>query len=162
MEILKYHVIDSPLTLATALEKQELTTLQGQTFSVVFTEGRIKIDEANLLSADLKVSNGIIHVIDKVLVPSESSLPSASLQDLIMLAVRRGVPMFNNGNAEATVAIYEVVCEALAMMEKVPEDAKQDLMTSLKKMRSSDSWQESAWILRYALDRTKARLNEVD
>ena len=62
-----------------------------------------------VLIADIPASNGVVHVIDRVLIPSDRPAgASGSALELVDLAITRGVPIFNNGQPEATVAIYEV------------------------------------------------------
>lgn len=78
-EILKFHVIAGKLDLSKALAARSAATLQGGPVSVGFNDGKVKVNNANLLKADLKTSNGIIHVIDTVLLPPEPSNDIASV-----------------------------------------------------------------------------------
>lgn len=68
--ILTYHVIPGKIESA-ALTGKKLSspaTLQGGTVDIDGTNG-VKVDGANVVVADVKASNGVIHVIDKVLLP---------------------------------------------------------------------------------------------
>jgi len=64
---------------------QELTTLQGQDLKLMQQHGisqSVKINDANIISADVKADNGVIHVIDKVLLPNkiiDNQLPHFSI-----------------------------------------------------------------------------------
>jgi monofunctional biosynthetic peptidoglycan transglycosylase len=60
------------VTLAEALTVGEGTTLQGSKISAKFEDGRVRVGSASLLKADIVASNGIIHVIDGVLLPAKS------------------------------------------------------------------------------------------
>ena len=69
--ILTYHVIPAKI-VSSALAGKTLTsppTLQGATLAVDGTNG-VRINDANVIAADVKASNGIIHAIDKVLLPA--------------------------------------------------------------------------------------------
>ncbi len=69
--ILTYHVLPAKIESA-ALAGKTLTspaTLQGSTLAVDGTNGG-KINNATVTAADVKASNGVIHVIDKVLLPA--------------------------------------------------------------------------------------------
>jgi uncharacterized surface protein with fasciclin (FAS1) repeats len=46
-------------------------TVQGTSVTVAVKDGGVKIDGANVLKTDIKTSNGIIHVIDSVILPTE-------------------------------------------------------------------------------------------
>ncbi len=59
--VLSYHVVPGRLTAADLLQQRELKTVQGQTLS---------IGALNVVSADIETANGIVHVIDNVVVPS--------------------------------------------------------------------------------------------
>ena len=69
--VLKYHVIPARIE-SSALAGRKLTspaTLQGGTLAIDATKG-VNVAGANVISADVRASNGVIHVIDKVLLPA--------------------------------------------------------------------------------------------
>lgn len=69
--VLTYHVIPAKIE-SSALAGKMLTspnTLQGGTLAVDGTKG-VKVNDATVVAADVKASNGVIHVIDKVLLPA--------------------------------------------------------------------------------------------
>ena len=68
-EILKYHVVSGRVTARDAVVAGDAKTLQGSSVSVSIKGGKLKIGPANATSTDLEASNGIIHVIDRVLIP---------------------------------------------------------------------------------------------
>tara|TARA_R110001599_G_scaffold29407_6_gene100562 strand:- start:2624 stop:3151 length:528 start_codon:yes stop_codon:yes gene_type:complete len=69
VSILTYHVLPGKVYSKSLAGKQiEATTAQGTTVSVNGTSG-VKVDNANVVKADIKTSNGVIHVIDTVLMP---------------------------------------------------------------------------------------------
>ncbi len=65
--ILTYHVVAGQV-LSTGLMSGEVETLNGAKVTVDLSDG-VKIDEASVVLADIVTSNGVIHVIDKVLLP---------------------------------------------------------------------------------------------
>jgi uncharacterized surface protein with fasciclin (FAS1) repeats len=71
--ILTYHVIEGAVPASDVVQHKKLTTLQGQDLKVDAAKWHlhksVKINEANISKADIKADNGIIHVIDKVLLP---------------------------------------------------------------------------------------------
>jgi uncharacterized surface protein with fasciclin (FAS1) repeats len=58
--VLKQHVVPGRVTAADTLQQRELKTVQGQTLS---------LDSLSVDSADIETSNGIVHVVDRVLIP---------------------------------------------------------------------------------------------
>ena len=65
--ILTYHVVPGRVTSG-ELESGEVETVQGSPVTVTVDSG-VMVDEANVIKADVQASNGVIHVIDKVILP---------------------------------------------------------------------------------------------
>lgn len=158
--ILKNHVISGKVSLAKALEAREAPSLQGSKISFRFEEGRILVGNASLLKADIAASNGVIHVIDQVLLPETKPSQPLSASGLIELAIERGVPVFNDGHPAECAAIYEITVEALRAMDKVPEASRKILAKASVQSHAEKSPTKRAWILREALDKTWESLNE--
>jgi uncharacterized surface protein with fasciclin (FAS1) repeats len=68
--ILKYHVVSGKVMAADVVKVKEAKTLLGQAVSVNAASG-VKINDSNVIKADIPASNGVIHVIDAVLLPKE-------------------------------------------------------------------------------------------
>jgi uncharacterized surface protein with fasciclin (FAS1) repeats len=70
-KVLLYHVVDGKVMAAQVieLEGQEVETLSGDNVMVIIMDGTVKINDAQVIIADIEASNGVIHVIDAVLVP---------------------------------------------------------------------------------------------
>ena len=150
--ILKYHVIAGKVTLAKALAVGEAQTLQGAKLGAKFEDGRVLINSALLLKADIPASNGIIHVIDSVLLPPDSIPKPLGADGLIELAITRGVPLFNDGDEAGCAAVYEITCESLRANPQTSKKSRVTLTEALTEMREEDSARRKAWILRNALD----------
>ena len=67
--VLTYHVVAGKAMAADLTDGQELTTVQGAKLKVSIKNGKVMINGANVVSADIPASNGVIHVIDKVMMP---------------------------------------------------------------------------------------------
>lgn len=156
--ILKNHVIAGSVTLAKALEAQDVPSLQGSKISFRFEDGRVLVGNASLLKADIAASNGVIHVIDQVLLPATKASRPLNASELIELAIERGVPVFNDGNEAECAAIYEVTVEALRGMDSLPEASREILAKAIRQSHAESSPSKQAWILRDAIDRTWAIL----
>ena len=157
--ILKNHVIAGRVTLAKALEAREASSLQGSKIVFKFEDGRVRVGPATLTKADIAASNGVIHVIDQVLIPARTETGALNAAGLIELAIERGVPIFNHGDLAGCAALYEVTAEALRTLTSVPEASRKVLAKALQEARLEKSPRQRAWILRAALDQTLASLN---
>ncbi len=67
--ILTYHVVAGNVTSGDLTDGQEVTTLNGQTFKISIKDGNVMVNGAKVVTADLVGSNGVVHVIDSVLMP---------------------------------------------------------------------------------------------
>ena len=67
--ILTYHVVSGKHMAADLEDGAELTTVQGEKLKVSVEGGKVMIGEANVTTADVAASNGVVHLIDKVLLP---------------------------------------------------------------------------------------------
>ena len=79
-DILLYHVIGAEV-LSTDLTNGNVTTLNGQDVTVDLMTG-VMINDANVTTADLTSDNGVVHVLDKVLVPSLASIVDNEIKDV--------------------------------------------------------------------------------
>jgi len=70
-KILTYHVVSGKTMAADLKDGQELTTVEGSKLKVMVKDGMVTIGNAKVTTADINASNGVIHVIDKVLLPKD-------------------------------------------------------------------------------------------
>ena len=67
--VLTYHVVPGKVTAADVVKLDEAKTVQGQKVMIEVKDGKVKINNATVIKADVATSNGVIHVIDSVLLP---------------------------------------------------------------------------------------------
>lgn len=67
--ILTYHVIAGKHLAADVMKMTSASTVNGQLVEVKFTDGKVSINGATVVTADIVCDNGVIHVIDSVLLP---------------------------------------------------------------------------------------------
>jgi uncharacterized surface protein with fasciclin (FAS1) repeats len=68
--ILTYHVVPGQVMAADVVKLQSAKTVEGQSLSIKTGEG-VMVNSANVIKTDIVASNGVIHVIDAVLIPTE-------------------------------------------------------------------------------------------
>ena len=67
--VLLYHVVSGNVSSKDVVTLDKATTLNGSDIKIKTTDGKVMINDADVTGADVMASNGIIHVIDKVLLP---------------------------------------------------------------------------------------------
>lgn len=72
--ILLYHVVEGDVRAAQVVELDAAGTLNGQRVDIAVNDGTVTVDNARVVSADVLATNGTIHVIDRVLMPSTDDI----------------------------------------------------------------------------------------
>ncbi|MCC5882208.1 MAG: fasciclin domain-containing protein [Halomonas sp.] len=67
--VLTYHVVAGNVMAEDAMGLDSATTVQGQDVTITTMDGSVMINDATVIQADIEASNGVIHVIDSVLLP---------------------------------------------------------------------------------------------
>ena len=67
--ILTYHVVPGKVLAADVVTLESAKTVQGGEVSIAVDGGKVKVDGANVTATDIECSNGVIHVIDAVILP---------------------------------------------------------------------------------------------
>jgi len=161
--LLLYHVVPGAVSSSVARTLTTANTVEGRAIRIRADGNQLRINGATVVKADVNASNGVIHVIDEVLMPTSASSATEpmrssarsteSARDLLDLAIRRGVPLYNDGQASATSAIYEVAARGvLALGNEVPSGAREALERGLRDADRERDTDEKAWVMRRAID----------
>lgn len=67
--VLTYHVVPGKVMAAQVVKLKSAKTVQGSAVRVRAKGGKVMIDNANVIKTDIETSNGVIHVIDSVILP---------------------------------------------------------------------------------------------
>lgn len=67
--ILTYHVVPGKVMAADVVRLHSAKTVNGRSVRIAVKDGKVIVDEANVVKADIACSNGVIHVIDAVILP---------------------------------------------------------------------------------------------
>ena len=67
--ILTYHVVAGKVMSTDITDNMQPSTVNGSTINIKLSNGKVMINDATVITADVDTDNGVIHVIDKVLIP---------------------------------------------------------------------------------------------
>ena len=159
VRILKHHVVAGRLTAADLVGRDSVETLAGTELELEAVRGRLLVAEAVVESADVPASNGVVHLIDRVLMPPAQVAP---LMTLLENAVDRGAPIFNDGNPAACAAIYATALEAAVLVEGygIEASARKRIATRLAEIDSMTDAREQAWAYRRIIDSLVAAVQQ--
>jgi uncharacterized surface protein with fasciclin (FAS1) repeats len=77
-EILLYHVVSGNVSSSQVVKLDHATTLAGKNVNIAIKNGKVMINSSEVTTADVAASNGVIHVIDEVLIPTKVSEAKSS------------------------------------------------------------------------------------
>lgn len=154
IDILTYHVVSGRVYSSDAVAAKTAKTLQGSSLTVNVGESGATINNAGLVSTDIDSSNGVIHVIDSVLMPPAKG---ANAQGIIHGAIAQGSQLFNAGHHEACADLYTQTMHTL--MDADLEPTLQHHLTSvMETARTQHCPSTRAWTLRRGMDQMYAQL----
>jgi len=70
-EVLKYHVVPAQAMAADVAKMPKAKTVEGKDITLVAKDGKVMVNSANVVMADVVCTNGVIHAIDAVLMPGK-------------------------------------------------------------------------------------------
>lgn len=125
--ILTYHVVPGELMAEDVVKAGKLVTLNGQKLDLT-AEGSVMIDDATVTATDIETSNGVIHVIDKVIMPStqniiETAVEAGSFQTLA--AALQAAELIETLQGEGPFTVFAPTDEAFAAL---PEGTVENLL----------------------------------
>ncbi|MEM6366453.1 MAG: fasciclin domain-containing protein, partial [Planctomycetota bacterium] len=155
--ILTYHVIPAQVPASTVVTLSEAKTVAGAKISIQTDSSGVTINDARVVQTDIACDNGLIHVIDTVLLPPENATGSsgASCQarvcETLANAVSRGSSLYNAGHHAACADLYRKTLISV-MGEEIGQEMKTHVQTVLSGAAGRHSSSDRAWALRRGID----------
>lgn len=78
--ILTYHVVAGKVMASDVVKLDAAKTVNGQRVAIKVADGAVSVAGAKVLKTDIACSNGVIHVIDRVILPSEATIPEVAVK----------------------------------------------------------------------------------
>ena len=159
-KILAMHVLNGKISAGDALNEKQAMSFSGESLTFKVMDGFLKVNSSTIVSTDIAADNGVIHVLDSVLLPEEGNASkepadvssSKSPIELIESAIDRGVPIFNQGDHQSCADIYRDCLQELISTKKINGEflgAMQTLVANSKMVKDNT---RRAWMLRNGLD----------
>ncbi len=124
--ILTYHVVPGKVMASDVVELSAAETVQGAQVSINTSKSSVKVDNANVVKTDIVCSNGVIHVIDAVIMPRniiETAMNAGSFNTLLAAVEAAGLSQTLAGEGPFTV-----FAPTDAAFAKLPEGAVESLL----------------------------------
>lgn len=151
--ILTYHVVAGRVYSDQAVKAGTAKTLQGGEVKIS-TEDGAKVNEAGLVATDIEAANGVIHVIDSVLLPPKSKKVTAvEARKMIEHTVAKGAHLYNSGHHAACASLYEqTIRDMVASGAPMSPTVANTMHHALSTASHTSCESTRAWVLRRSLD----------
>jgi transforming growth factor-beta-induced protein len=160
VEILKYHVVSGRVYSDAALKAGHTPTLQGSKITIAATASGATVNKAKLLATDIDAANGVIHVIDSVLIPSKSGKTSQRMDVMLENAVARGSQLYNTGHPKECAQVYAETMRTMISSKNhnMSRHTVRALKMVLYRAEQTDCDDTRAWMLRQGMDLAHHRM----
>jgi uncharacterized surface protein with fasciclin (FAS1) repeats len=125
-DVLLYHVIDGAVAAEQVVELTQAMTLQGQYVDVKVEDGSVYIDSAQVIITDIETSNGIIHVIDTVILPESRDIVDIAVEDgrfTTLVAAVEAAGLVDALKGEGPLTVFAPTDDAFAALPEGTVDA---------------------------------------
>jgi len=126
--VLTYHVVPGKVTSAEVVKLNAANTVNGQRVDVKVDQGKVLIDQAVVVKADIHCSNGVIHVIDRVIQPSSDTIPVVADRAKVfktLLAAANAAGLLDVLSGDQPLTLFAPTDEAFA---KLPAGTVENLL----------------------------------
>jgi uncharacterized surface protein with fasciclin (FAS1) repeats len=165
VNILKYHVVSGRLYSDAALKAGRVKTLEGKEVSVVANAKGAFVNDAKLVATDLDAANGVIHVIDSVLIPVSPEKSSRKMGVMLERAVAHGSRLYNAGHSKECAQLYQDAMHKMLSYEDHAMSPRtvRALKMVLYRAERTQCDDSRAWLLRQGMDLAhQALMKDVD
>lgn len=155
--ILTYHVVAGKVKAKKAAKLDSAKTVNGAELQISPSGKTLMINKSKVVKADIKTSNGIIHVIDQVLLPPAKKTAS-NTTNIIKHAIHKGVPLFNSGHHSQTAKLYMTAGKQILgqCSSSTCSDSMKTIKAAMHKASAEHCPTSQAWIMRKAFDHVLA------
>ncbi len=128
VSVLTYHVVAGKVAAAQVVKMDAAATVNGQRVNIKVEDGNVQVDQATVVKADIQCSNGIIHVIDQVILPSSDKIPATATKAgtfKTLLAAAQAAGLVEVLSGDKSLTVFAPTDEAFA---KLPAGTVENLL----------------------------------
>lgn len=126
--VLTYHVVSGKVMAADVVKLNAAATVNGQRVVVKVDGGKVQVDQAQVVATDIACSNGVIHVIDQVILPSTDNIPATATKAgkfKTLLAAAKAAGLVDALSGDQPLTVFAPTDEAFA---KLPAGTVESLL----------------------------------
>ena len=126
--ILTYHVVSGKVMAADVVKLTGAITVQGQKIDIAVKDGKVSVDGAHVVKTDIACSNGVIHVIDSVILPADKDIIDTAAGNeafSTLVAAVKAAGLVDTLKGEGPFTVFAPTNDAFA---KLPEGTVANLL----------------------------------
>lgn len=178
--ILKCHVSIGRHSVKDLLAKKKTQALNNESYPIKLAQGQVMVGNSRIIKNDIDASNGIIHVIDTILLPkpmktkrpknhynrtqkpdlSSHFNKSEKVTKIIEHSIHHGCHLYNHGNPYACAALYEITLLSLMNLVELPKDLRNTVLSAMYQAKKTHNQRRKAWMYRHALNKIHNRFHQ--
>lgn len=119
--ILTYHVVPGKVMAKDVVNVKGAKSLNGQRIDVTVAGGNVSVDGAKVVKTDIACSNGVIHVIDSVILPADGNIPTVAEKAgtfKTLLAAAKAAGLVDALSGDKALTVFAPTDEAFAALPK--------------------------------------------
>ena len=165
LAVLGLHVVPGRIYANELLASQSAATYFGTPVDFSIGDDSLRVNNATIVAADIEAANGVIHLIDSVLLPEAPttnavvSVPDSDVMDATVLrlleeAVAIGAPLYNDGNRAACASVYRLVVDSILSLSasSLDDAVRSSLADAQSEAARHTNASDKAWALRRGMD----------
>jgi len=125
-DILLYHVVEGKVMASDVVELNSAQTLQGQYVDIKVEDGKVMVDNAQVIITDIEASNGVIHVIDAVILPETRDIVDIAVEDgrfTTLVAAVQAAGLVDTLKSDGPFTVFAPTDDAFAALPEGTIDA---------------------------------------
>jgi transforming growth factor-beta-induced protein len=139
--VLTYHVVSGKVMASQVVKLTGATTVNGQRVDVAVADGKVSVAGADVVATDIECSNGVIHVIDQVILPASDNIPTVATKAgdfKTLLAAAKAAGLVEALSGKGPLTVFAPTDAAFAQLPKgtvetlLKPENKQQLVDILK------------------------------
>jgi transforming growth factor-beta-induced protein len=126
--ILTYHVVPGKVMAKDVVKVAGAKSLNGQRIDVKVDGAKVTVDGANVVATDVACTNGVIHIIDSVILPADENIPAVATKAgkfKTLLAAAKAAGLVDALSGDKALTVFAPTDEAFA---KLPKGTVEDLL----------------------------------
>ena len=119
--VLTYHVVPGKVMAKDVVGLKGAKSLNGQRIDVKVDGGKVSVDGANVVATDIACTNGVIHVIDSVILPASDNIPAVATKAgkfSTLLAAAKAAGLVDALSGEKALTVFAPTDEAFGKLPK--------------------------------------------